>query len=189
MNAMENNLNEQSLSEAYLARCLKRLKEWGAPLKDWHCVNLIDMQEDYDGGTSASFATCELCDCAKVRYVHVMDHPLYFEEVRVGCICASIMEGNFLAAKERERLMRNRHNRRKNYLKKQWTEIDRGVYARQFRLEYKGKELFIKITSRNLHWAFCDGRSVCRYKNRPIDNFYAAVYAAFDLADPVEDIL
>ena len=102
---MENNLNESELSKAYLAKCLRRLKEWGAPLEDWRCVDLIDMCEGDDEDTSPTFAKCDLCDCHKVRFVHVMDHPLYLEEVRVGCICAGIMEGDVLAAKERERLM------------------------------------------------------------------------------------
>lgn len=181
---------ESNCNESHLAKCLQRLKEWGAPLEDWRCVGLIDMCEGDDPDDPPSFATCELCDCCKVRYVHVMDHPLYFEEVRVGCICAGIMESDELAAKERERLMRNRSKRRKNYLKKQWIEKDGGCYQRQFCLIYKDLLLEIKVNSRNLHFVSCNGgKPVCSYKGRPIDNFYSAVYAAFDLADPMEDIL
>lgn len=187
---MENNLNESELSEAYLAKCLRRLKEWGAPLEDWRCVDLIDMCEGDDEDAPPAFAKCDLCDCHKVRYVHVMDHPLYFEEVRVGCVCAGIMEGDVLAAKERERLMKNRSQRRKNYLKKQWIKKDGGCYRKRLCLIYKDHLLEIKVNSRNLHFvSFNGGQPVCTYKDRPIDNFYSAVYAAFDLADPVEDIL
>lgn len=176
----------ENYSKEYLRRCQKQLESWNAPLSEWERKRVYDVRDD---DKDAPLHKCELCGCENVRYVHVMDHQFYFEEVFVGCICAGVMQDDILKAQECERRVKNRTRRRKNYLKKQWTEIDRGVYARQFRLEYKGKELFIKITSRNLHWAFCDGRSVCRYKGRPIDNFYAAVYAAFDLADPVEDIL
>ena len=28
----------ESVSEAYKARCIKRLNEWSAPLSDWRCI-------------------------------------------------------------------------------------------------------------------------------------------------------
>ena len=74
-------------------------------MERWYCLEVIDVRED---DPEAPLWTCELCGCDRVRFVHVMDNPLYFEPVRVGCICAGIMEGNILAAEERERQMRNR---------------------------------------------------------------------------------
>lgn len=81
--------------EKYIAKCRKTLKSWDAPLKNWNCVKLIDEEEPV--------FICELCGCKKVRFVHVMEHKDYFERVSVGCICAGIMEGNLMAAQERER--------------------------------------------------------------------------------------
>ena len=45
-----------------------------------------------------------------------MVHEDYFDVVIVGCICAGIMEGDILRAKERDRLMKNRSKRRKNFI-------------------------------------------------------------------------
>ena len=186
---MENNLNESELSKAYLAKCLRRLKEWGAPLEDWRCVDLIDMCEGDDEDAPPAFAKCDLCDCHKVRYVHVMDHPLYFDEVRVGCICAGIMEGDVLAAKERERLMKNRSQRRKNFVAGKWKEATPRKALRLYTRTHKGQKLWISVYPGNRYYVRCDEKTTSRYKGQPIDNFYSAVYAAFDLADPLEDIL
>lgn len=96
--------------DRYIARCRKKLKEWGAPLENWKCVHLIDEEKpDF---------ICELCGCEKVRYVHVMEHEQYFEDIRVGCVCAGIMEGDILAAQERDRKMKNRAKRKVTFLKK-----------------------------------------------------------------------
>ena len=57
----------------YLARCLRQLKEWGAPLDGWYCTGIIDVHEDdYDAPLSA----CELCGCVHVRYEHVMENDI-----------------------------------------------------------------------------------------------------------------
>lgn len=65
---------------------------------------------------------CELCGCEKVRYVHVMEHNEYFEKVYVGCICAGIMEGDIIAAQERDRKMKNRAKRKLNFPHRRWKE-------------------------------------------------------------------
>lgn len=180
---------ESNLDEAYLARCLKRLKELGAPLEDWCCINLIDMCEGDEPDDPPSFATCELCDCSRVRYVHVMKHPLYFAEVEVGCICAGIMEGDIIAAKERERLMKNRAKRRKNFVEGKWKKASPRKALRLYTRMHKGRKLWISVYPGNRYYVRCGEKSISRYKGQPINNFYSAVYAAFDLADPVEEIL
>jgi len=162
--------------QKYIARCHKRLKEWGAPLNDWHCVDLVD-EED------ASFV-CELCGCEKVRYVHVMGHDEYFENVCVGCVCAGIMEGDILAAKERDRKMRNRTKRRMNFPQRKWKRARSGGYF----TKYNGQYVFINQNGRN-YSCNCNGRRAWQYKGRPIDNFLYACYAAFDLADPIGEAM
>lgn len=159
--------------EKYIARCRKRLKEWGAPLDHWYCVDLID-EED------ASFV-CELCGCEKVRYVHVMEHDEYFEKLYVGCICAGIMEGDIMAAQERDRKMKNRAKRKLNFPRRKWkTARGGGSYTK-----YHDKYVFINQSDRG-YCCTCDGRRTWQYHGKPIDNFVSACYAAFDLADPVE---
>ena len=160
---------------AYLARCHKRLKEWGAPLQDWYCIGVMDTEEDSGG----SF-TCELCGCSRVRFVHEMSHKQYFEDVSVGCICAGIMEGDILAAKERERLIKNRARRRSNFLRRKWKENRWGGYQ----LKYKGDWISISGSDRSQYRVNYKKKSVQMYKGKPITNFLSAIYAAFDLVDP-----
>lgn len=165
----------------YYARCISELKKWGAPLGGWRCVGVIDVRED---DPEAPLAQCELCGCSNVRFVHVMDNDLYFEEVRVGCICAGIMEGDILKAEERERQMKNRARRRKTFIKHEWKKNRPDEWVRT----YRHKSLHIWKTDKG-YLVFSDTRSARTYKGKPIRDFYSAVYAAFELVDPMEEIL
>lgn len=175
---------KSEVDSTYIARCHKTLKSWGAPLSGWYCVDVIDVADE-DGGI-VSFATCELCHCNKVRYIHVMHHDDFFEDVEVGCICAGIMEGDILAAKERERQMKNRAKRKQNFPCRKWHQTRTGNYY----LTYKGKRIFINRSryNPNCYGVQMDGQSIWSYKNRPIDSFLVAAYVAFDLADPIEEV-
>ena len=54
--------------KAYYARCIRQLKEWGAPLDGWRCTKVIDVKEDgYEIGCFDDLFECELCGCTK-RY-------------------------------------------------------------------------------------------------------------------------
>lgn len=130
--------------EVFKSRCIKRLNEWNAPLSDWKCIHTYDVKDEWE---DVGLFTCELCDCPQVRYVHVMHHRDYFENISVGCICAGIMEGDILAAKEREREMKNRSKRKANYMKREWQWRANGNRT----MKYKNRWLTI-ITSR-----FSDG--------------------------------
>lgn len=97
-------------NEKYLRKCHKRLRELGAPLENWNCREVVD-------GETADFI-CELCSCQKVRYIHVMEHPEYNGELNVGCICAGYMEGDLIAARERDDAARRKSSRRANFRKR-----------------------------------------------------------------------
>jgi len=172
---------ERLADKAYYARCIRQLKEWGAPVNGWRCTGIVDIREDDD---DAPLSTCELCGCAHVRFEHVMENDLYFEPITVGCICAGIMEDDILAAEERERQMRNRSKRKRNFLKHEWQHGWRGLWYRT----YRGQALQIR-ESGGRYSVRAGGRITTTYKGRPITNFYSAIYAAFALADPVEDIV
>lgn len=171
----------ETFSEIHNARCVKRLNEWNAPLSDWKCIHTYDVMDGDDKWEDAGLFTCELCDCPQVRYVHVMYHENYFEEIHVGCICAGIMEGDVLAAKERERQMKNRAKRKQNYLKRQWQRRENGNRA----LRYKNHWITIMASKfdNGGYGVRCDDQSLWRYKGKKIDNFQVAVHAAFDLLD------
>lgn len=167
-------------SERYKKRCIKRLKEWGAPISDWVCIEVYDIV--YEESESAGLFSCELCDCAKVRFVHIMRHEMYFEDVHVGCICAGIMDGDILGAKEREREMKNRAKRRENYLKRNWQRRGNGKIT----MKYKNRWITIMAGRYNNggYGVICDGYSVWRHKGKRITSFLSAVHAAFDIVDP-----
>lgn len=162
--------------DRYVSKCEKKLKEWNAPPDNWRCVDLID-------GEEADFK-CELCGYDGVRYIHVMEHDEFFEQLYVGCICAGVMEGDILAAKERERKMKNRSKRRLNFPRRKWQEIAYGRYG----LRYRGKWVYISFDN-GKYSCYCYGKETCLYHDKPITDFLSACYAAFDLVDPVEEIL
>lgn len=176
---------EGQISKSYIRKCQKRLNEWGAPLNNWRCIGVYDVKGD-ERDVSPDLFNCDLCDCDRVRYVHVMENPLYFESISVGCICAGIMESDIFAAKERDRLMKNREKRRKNFITRQWKKTTPSLWC----LIYKGH--FIKIicsnTDNKKYTVHLQSHSVSDYKGRSIDNFISAAYVAFDLVDPVERI-
>ena len=172
------------MDSAYVRRCHKRLLEWGAPLSGWYCEYVYDVTGGDDDVGSSELFTCELCNCQQVRSVHVMRHDAYFEPVEVGCICAGIMEGNILAAKERERVMKNRAKRKQNFPYREWYKNRYGSYQ----LTYQGKKVFINCKGNNQYSVYVNGVTSQTYKNKPINSFVSAAYAAFELADPVKII-
>jgi len=121
-------MSGETYSKAYIARCHRTLKEWGAPLDGWVVSNTYDCLEEAN-----ELFTCELCGSTQVRIVHEMKHTHFYEPISVGCICAGIMEGDIIAAKERERLVRSRSKRRKNYLKHIWDHTPYGVTLLRYR--------------------------------------------------------
>lgn len=165
---------ESGNRDGYLKRCLATLRDWDAPLTDWYCVDMIDY-----GQPGSALAVCELCGCTQVRFIHVMahrDHPKHFH---VGCICAGVMEGDELAAKDRERKMRNRSKRCVTFLKKKWTPLANGNRM----LRHKGQRIFINSYGNRLGINVA-GTRCWEYCGKPITTVRQACLAAFDLVDP-----
>lgn len=162
--------------DGYIARCLKQLREWKAPLGNWRCVEMID-------GEAAEFE-CELCGYPAVRFIHVMEHDEYFEKVSVGCICAGIMEGDIMAARERDRKMKNRARRKQNFPNRKWKMARSGAHY----VKYHDKHVFINRDGSGYNCC-CNGRRTGKYHGKPITDFISACYAAFDLADPVGEAM
>ncbi len=171
-------------SGRYLERCLRELERWGAPLSGWRCIGLIDACEE---GSGVGFETCDLCGCSRVRYVHVMHHERYFEDVMVGCICAGVMEDDILAAKDRERRAANRSRRRRNFIRRVWGSV--GWFHWHIRNRSRTATIDLMGENPDRYVVRYDGRRSDRYKGRPIGSLLEAKYAAFDLADPPEEIL
>ena len=94
------------------------------------------------------------------------------------------MEGDILKAKERERLMRNRAKRRRNFVRKTWEQTSRNTRYRQ----YKGQLITI-VENYGSYAVHAGTKTALTYKGKVIRDFLSASYAAFDLADPVVKLL
>ena len=82
------------------------------PKRQWTCVGIEDLGEPE--------ATCEMCECTTIRYVHFMEHEDYADVLGCGCICSGQMEGDYEHAKQRERAMVRVAARRKRWLSRHW---------------------------------------------------------------------
>ena len=160
--------------EKYLRKCHKRLRELDAPLENWSCVEVVD-------GETADFV-CELCDCKKVRYIHVMAHEDYDGVLNVGCICAGYMEGDLIAARARDDAAKKKSARRATFRKKIWKEIDENNWSvkykhRSVHIErdvFRGKDFYkISIDTDQYQW----------WKNHRIETLEDAKLVVFEVID------
>lgn len=161
-------------NSAYYAKCYRTLKKLGAPTSRWWCELVIDY------GSEAF--TCELCGCKKVRYVHVMEHADYPDKLRVGCICAGVMEGNILNAQKRDHEARLRSQRKSNYLKKQWAAISEDCWQ----LRYKHRHMSIErdvFYGREFFKLTIDGEQFQWKDNQRMTSFLTAQHLAFGLME------
>ena len=61
-----------------------------------------------------------MCEARHVRFVHVMEHPVYDDILRVGCVCAGHMEEDLAGARKREAAYKSDRSRRERWLKRIW---------------------------------------------------------------------
>lgn len=104
---------------------MERWDKKGLPHKGWRCDDVIDLGGDGPMDDD-DYATCEMCDKERIRYVHVMSHPRVPKSIDVGCVCAGKMSGDYEGARQRERVLRNKAARRSNWLKRNWRVSAKG---------------------------------------------------------------
>jgi hypothetical protein len=143
-------------------------------MENWHCVGVTDYETDN--------YKCELCGCENVRYIHRMIHDQYPDELKVGCVCAGIMEDDILAAKERDAEAKRRSKRRLTFFKKDWTVLS----DEQWFLKYKRRNIYISQDSfrgKAYYKIDIDGEQYHWQNNSRIVSFVAAKKMVFDLID------
>ncbi len=95
-------------------------KQQGIPHKGWTLENVYDVRDDGQSEDETSYESCMMCGHEKIRYVHVVSHPDYGEELLVGCQCAEKLTGDYENPQRREKELKNRTTRRTNFLKRTW---------------------------------------------------------------------
>jgi hypothetical protein len=114
-------------------------RQEGVPHKGWSLVDVIDIREEGQSEWDTPYETCMMCGNEKIRYVHVVYNREIREEFRVGCVCAERMTNDYVNPRQREKKLRNKTNRRNNWVKKNWRITRNG----NFSLSFEGHPLLI----------------------------------------------
>ena len=101
-------------------------KQQGIPHKGWTTVNVYDVREDGQSEDETSYESCMMCGHEKIRFVHVMEHSDQEDGLRVGCVCAEKMSGDYVGPRQREAKLRNRAARRTRWLLRKWRVSAKG---------------------------------------------------------------
>ena len=154
------------------------------PHKGWRYVGMEDLGENRVFGDEIEYEQCEMCGNEKIRYVHILKHPECDNEIRVGCVCASKMINDYVYPQEQERNLKNRINRKRNFLKHEWSyKPSTGNYT----LRYKGENITI-MKSRDGGWGVIfQGECRWQYNGKKISDLPTAKLVAFDLFDELHD--
>jgi len=100
---------------------IKKMNRWDIPdipHKGWRCMDVYDVGQPDE--------TCQMCGNERVRFIHLMRHPVYPNELSVGCVCAEKMSEDYIGPKKREKVLRNRARRRDNWLNRTWRVSNKG---------------------------------------------------------------
>jgi hypothetical protein len=101
----------------------KRENLWnnpGIPKKGWVSSEVIDYSAEYGG-----YASCEMCGKEHIRYVHIMEHPEH-DNLGVGCVCAEKMSGDYEGPKLREKALKAKVNRKREWVSRDWRMSSKG---------------------------------------------------------------
>ena len=148
------------------------------PHKGWTLVRVEDVMEGMDGCDESLYETCEMCGKEEIRYVHVLTHPGYEGQIRVGCVCAEKMTDDYVTPRKYEHQVKNRAARWRNFRKQTWYINHKGNLV----LHYKGEYITAIVRQSGISFIY-DGCWISRYKGRRIEDMEALKAAAFDAFD------
>ena len=158
---------------------MARWDKKGIPHKGWHHLGVEDLGEGVSGYEPIPYEQCEMCGNERIRYVHILKHPDYPYELRVGCDCAEKLIEGHADLRQKERDVRNRSSRKVTFLKREWTQNWKtGNYVLRYKNEYI---TIMNSTYDDGFGVIYRGHSVWRYKGKKIYDFETAKLAAFDL--------
>jgi len=164
---------------------MARWDKEGLPHKGWEYVGMEDLGEDAYGNEEIEYEQCEMCGHEKIRYMHLLRHPEIRGEIRVGCVCAEKLIQDYNTPKENEHKIKNRTNRRKNFLNREWRYI---LSTGNYTLRYKGENITIMKSKYGPGWGVIfQGEQQWKYHNRKIEDFDTAKVVAFNLFDDLHE--
>lgn len=150
----------------------------GIPHKGWTCIGMEDLAE-FAKLSEFEYEHCEMCGKEKIRYVHIMKND-DGSILRVGSNCAALMEDDYAASKQRDNELKNRSQRRANFLKQTWSMRSNGNLV----LMYKGGLItIIKSKFNSGYGVIYRNNIVWEYKGIKPMNLEIAKIAAFDIFD------
>ena len=138
------------------------------PHKGWTLVRVEDVMEGMDGCDESLYETCEMCGKEEIRYVHVLTHPEYEGQIRVGCVCAEKMTDDYVTPRKYEHQVKNRAARWRNFRKQTWYINHKGNLV----LHYKGEYITAIVRQSGISFIY-DGCWISRYKGRRIEDMEA----------------
>lgn len=139
----------------------------GIPHKGWECIAVQDLEPEDECG----YASCQMCGNERIRYVHLMKHDWYCDELEVGCICAEKMSDDYVNPRQKEKALRNRAARKAKWLSRNWKVSQKGNSW------LKASGIHVSIFRKAAQWSFCiDGEFSCQ--TYPTED--TAKLAAFD---------
>ena len=108
----------------------------GIPYKGWKCMAVFDLADETGTGEEILYEQCEMCGEEK-RYVHVMKHQHFPDEVYVGCVCVEKMFGDYINPRRREIALKNKAMRRRNFNRVKWrVNSFKNTYSKKYKGEY-----------------------------------------------------
>ena len=155
-------------------------EEKGVPYRGWECVTVTDVGEYAGSSDEIKYEQCEMCGNERIRYVHVMKHNDYPKELRVGCVCAEKMSGDYVNPRKAEAAIRNKVLRRESFMKRPWRYNPRkGTYSKK----YKGMYITLVKGSFGSWGVYFLDHKVWQLGNKHISSFAEAELVAFELFD------
>lgn len=150
----------------------------GIPHKGWDCIDVVDLAENIDRTSDIPYEQCEMCGNERIRFVHIMRHPQYPHELRVGCVCAEKMSGDYVNPRKAEDTLRKRASRRKNFNNTEWRfNPEKQTYSKK----YKGEYITIKRSRYGNFGIFFANKIFWNYNGRKFNSFDSAEQAAFEI--------
>ena len=159
---------------------MARWNKEGIPHKGWRYLDIEDLGEGLEPGQQIEYEQCEMCNNERIRYVHILSHPEFERELRVGCVCASKLTDDYINPQQREKDLINRLKRKKNFAKQDWYIHPR---SGNLVLPYKGDYITIIKSKYGSFGIAYNNKYYWKYRGRNIYDVETAKQAAFELFD------